>query len=180
MPIAAHNVAEIFAGNDVKTPGLYKLFISRYRTNAFGYEIWDRLYDGSVQLQSRILQSPNLSGVSCICDVHWRLDIISLKWHLQFWISLTCPSGRVVPNLTCSDENQLVLFLFCFFIASKLSLRRLCFYTCLSFCSQGGVCLSACWDTHTHPPWTDTSPRADTPLHSACWEILATSGQYAS
>ena len=52
MPIAAHNAAEIFAGKDVKTPGLDKLLISRYRTNAFGYEIWDRLYDGSVQLES--------------------------------------------------------------------------------------------------------------------------------
>ena len=41
--------------------------------------------------------------------------------------------------------------------ARKQSLRRLCFYTCLSFCSQGGgVSFSACWDTH--PPF-----RADTP-----------------
>ena len=70
MPIAAHNAAEIFAGNDVKTLGLDKLLISRYRTNAFGYEIWDRLYDGSVQVESRILQRANLSGVSRICDAH--------------------------------------------------------------------------------------------------------------
>ena len=70
MPIAAHNAAEIFAGNDVKTSGFDKLLISRYRTNAFVYEIWDRLYDGSVQLESRILQRTNLSGVSRICDVH--------------------------------------------------------------------------------------------------------------
>ena len=61
-----------------------------------------------------------------------------------------------------------------------------------------GVCLSACWDT---PPQADTPlvdtqeqtpPRsrhsqgsrhpqeADTPLHSACWEIQATSGWYTS
>ena len=84
----------------------------------------------------------------------------------------------------------------------------------------GGVCLSACWDTHppgqTHPwadppgqtplgqtplgqthPWSrhppppgrhplgrnpagQTPPWADTPLHSACWEIRATNGRYAS
>ena len=33
---------------------------------------------------------------------------------------------------------------------------------CQEFCSQGGVCLSACWDT---PPWEQTppSPAADTP-----------------
>ena len=68
--------------------------------------------------------------------------------------------------------------------ARKRSLRRLCFYTCLSFCSWGGVCLSACWDTHPpgsrHPPGTDipwsrhhpgsrhpqeqTPPRTDTPV----------------
>ena len=34
---------------------------------------------------------------------------------------------------------------------------------CQSFCSQEGVCLSACWDTH--PSWADSPPpRADTPL----------------
>ena len=29
-------------------------------------------------------------------------------------------------------------------------------------------------------PWEQTSPRGDTPLCSACWEIWATSGRYAS
>ena len=62
-----------------------------------------------------------------------------------------------------------------------------------------GVCLSACWDTYPHPrreqtpPWEQTpppssrppwgqtpSPGADTPLHSACWEIRSTSGWSAS
>ena len=42
-----------------------------------------------------------------------------------------------------------------------------------------GVCLSACWDTHT-PSWADTYPGRHTPLCSACWEIQATSGLYAS
>ena len=41
------------------------------------------------------------------------------------------------------------------FYARKRSLRRLCFYVCLSFCSQGYVCLSACWDT---PPGTRHPP----------------------
>ena len=40
------------------------------------------------------------------------------------------------------------------------------------FCSQGGVCLSAYWDT---PP-----PGADTPRCRACWEIRSTRGLYAS
>ena len=34
------------------------------------------------------------------------------------------------------------------FTALKRCLLRLCFYTCLSFCSRG---LSACWDTITSP-----------------------------
>ena len=43
-----------------------------------------------------------------------------------------------------------------------------------------GVCLSACWDTHPSGADTPLPPGADTPLRSACWEIRATSGQYAS
>ena len=43
-------------------------------------------------------------------------------------------------------------------LPSATKLRRLCFYTCLSFCSQGGVCLSACWDT-TPPPRGRQAPR---------------------
>ena len=69
-----------------------------------------------------------------------------------------------------------------FITARKRSLRRLCFYMCLSFCQQG-ACLSACWipplgtrhppgaDTpwdqvppqYQAPPWEQTPPRADTP-----------------
>ena len=46
---------------------------------------------------------------------------------------------------------------------------------------QRGVCPIACWDTPPtgtigkHPP-----PEQTPPGHSACWEIRATSGQYAS
>ena len=36
---------------------------------------------------------------------------------------------------------------------------RLCLYTCLWFCSRGG--------SARHPP-----PGADTPLHSACWDMV--------
>ena len=66
--------------------GLDRPLISRYRTNAFVYEIWDWLYDGSVQQESGIWWRINLSGTSCFCDVHWRREIISLKWNLQFLI----------------------------------------------------------------------------------------------
>ena len=61
-------------------------------------------------------------------------------------------------------------------IARKQSLRRLCFYTCLSFCSRGGGCLLQCMLGYTPPSF-----RADTPPHhSACWEIRTISGRYAS
>ena len=43
---------------------------------------------------------------------------------------------------------------------------RLCFHRCVWFCSQGGVCLSACWDKHplgADTPRADTPPGADTP-----------------
>ena len=56
------------------------------------------------------------------------------------------------------------------FTACKRSLRRLCFYTCLSVILYmgGGVCLSACWDSRLPPPeqtypWEQTSPQEQTP-----------------
>ena len=43
---------------------------------------------------------------------------------------------------------------------------------CQSFCSQGGVCLSACWDTHTalgrHPPGRHSLPSAYWDTHPPC------------
>ena len=50
----------------------------------------------------------------------------------------------------------------CLVTFRKRSLRTLCFYTCLSFCSQGG-CLPQCMLGYT-PPGADTpSPGADPP-----------------
>ena len=50
-----------------------------------------------------------------------------------------------------------------FFTTRKRSLRRLCFYTCLSvILFTEGVCLSACWDT-TPPPHKSRHPREQTP-----------------
>ena len=58
-------------------------------------------------------------------------------------------------------QIKVLTTLFLFITARKRSLRRLCFYTCLSLCPQGGVCLSACWDT---TPWDQTPPPgADSP-----------------
>ena len=48
-------------------------------------------------------------------------------------------------------------------LPSVTKLRRLCFYTCLSFCPRGGVCLSACWDTTPLGGGRHSSPRPGTP-----------------
>ena len=49
-----------------------------------------------------------------------------------------------------------------FITSRKWGLRRLCFYTCLSFSSQGG-CLPHCMLGYTPPPPGQTPPWADTP-----------------
>ena len=84
------------------------------------------------------------------------------------------------------------------FTARKRSLQRLCFYTCLSFCSQGGLphCMlryhtpGADTPQEADPPVADTppppeqtppTPGADTPpcaVHA--WRYGPTSGRYAS
>ena len=66
---------------------------------------------------------------------------------------------------------------------------------CQEFCSYGGVCLSACWDTtppgSRHPPpeqvpQEQAPPKQAVPLgadphpSSVCWEVRSTSGRYAS
>ena len=89
-----------------------------------------------------------------------------------------------------------------YYYRPQTKLRRLCFYTCLSFCPHGGgFCPSACWNAHgprdqrqTPPPPRDQrqtppprpeadplGPEAYTPPRChACWEIRATSGRYVS
>ena len=56
---------------------------------------------------------------------------------------------------------------------------RLCFYTCLWFCSQGAT--AGIPPPRSRPPGTDTPlSRNHHPRSSKCWEIRATSGRYAS
>ena len=64
------------------------------------------------------------------------------------------------------DEQAVCIPLECFLVtARKRSLGQGNIFrsVCQEFCPQGGVCLSACWDTHTHPLGVDTPPIADTP-----------------
>ena len=87
--------------------------------------------------------------------------------------------GSASVEKLCSHPS-ICMLLHAIFTARKRSLRRLCFYTCLSvILFTWGVCLSACWDSSPHPqeqtplgadtprsrhPGADTpSPGADTP-----------------
>ena len=54
----------------------------------------------------------------------WRIDLF-VNWHI-WWI---CQDFHKIPSILI-------------FTVRKRSLRRLCFYTCLSFCPRRGGCLS--------------------------------------
>ena len=80
-----------------------------------------------------------------------------------FWTSGDVSSGFQSVRL-CTARIRLPTLTVDIFTICKRSLRRLCFYTCLSFCPRGGgVCLSACWDTHT--PWADTPLAVHAGIH---------------
>ena len=98
------------------------------------------------------------------------------KGHFHLWPQkciyhlCNCVSIYVI-FLSCKGNKRFIAqFLWLLPAATKLWPRQY-FYTCLSFCSQGGFYLSACWDTT--PPWADTPlwsrppgsrpPQADTP-----------------
>ena len=80
----------------------------------------------------------------------------------------------IIKFLASTGVISPVYFSICYAMVEesiKRSLRRLCFYKCLSV--HGGGCLPQCMLGYT--------PREQTtPLRSACWEIRATSGRYAS
>ena len=72
------------------------------------------------------------------------------------------------------------------FTARKRSFRRLCFYTCV-YVHRGEYQAGTPWQVHPSPPpgrypLSGTPPWAGTPpfRSSACWEIRATIGRYAS
>ena len=69
-----------------------------------------------------------------------------------------------------------------FLLPSATKLRQGNIFTsvCQEFCPQGGLCLSACWDTHPSPLGRHP-PGADSPLGSACWDRHGyCCGRYAS
>ena len=75
----------------------------------------------------------------------------------------TCLNGSIA-NFVLFVKNTIIT-------ARKRSLRRLCFYTCLSFCPRegGGWWYSSMHHRSHDPPQTDTPPGqtppwADTPL----------------
>ena len=80
-------------------------------------------------------------------------------------------------------SRRSVIITLLIFTARKRSLRRLCFYTCLSVHGGGGVCPIACWDTtplgRHHPPG-QTHPSARHPPFAVHAGIRSTSGRYAS
>ena len=81
-----------------------------------------------------------------------------------------------VFSLSGKSKNQILCFPCA--VATLLFLHRSVSH---SVHRGGGVCLSACWDTQTHTPGKQTAHlESDTALRSACWEIWATSGSYAS
>ena len=66
------------------------------------------------------------------------------------------------------------------FLPSATKLRRLCFHTCLSFCTQG-VCLSACCDTlpgYTQEPPGPGIPRDQAPPPPAAETDTAADGTH--
>ena len=106
----------------------------------------------------------------------------------QFYVARICQVLRVYQGLI--------------FTARKRSLRRLCFYTCLSFCPQGGwYSPPPPWQAHPHPcrcprqahphppagtPPAGTPPGSHTPsrhppgMHSCVNKTLRLGPQYIS
>ena len=86
----------------------------------------------------------------------WRcLNTISSD-KLHFWSHTVYElSNQSRSNMKFTDFKNFLIILVDIFTARKRSLRRLCFYTCLSFCPQGG---SASVHAGRPPPWEQTPP----------------------
>ena len=109
----------------------------------------------------------------------WTLD----SWYLAATLRYKIGTGPV--RKLCSDlgetafgpiaqttTDSVVLFskeLWTTLLPSATKLRRLCFYTCLSFCSQGGG-VPQCMLAYHYPPRSRHPPEADTPPGAdPCW-----------
>ena len=130
-----------------------------------------------------ILKTFSTTLLHCTTARHWWSKTIIIV--IEVWVISkfkgffiwTFSNIFTMKSIHLSESGQLAFdwkAFFCsiLFTARKRSLRRLCFYTCLSFILfTGGVCLSACWDTtpeQTPPPRSrhpleQTPPGADTP-----------------
>ena len=86
-------------------------------------------------------------------------------------------------SLTCTTQEPIFTYLhrFHIFVCAKKTLRwtklrkgNVFTPVCQSFCSQGGVCPSACWDTPL--PWADTPPGRHPPANdpNGRWLLLRT------
>ena len=82
-----------------------------------------------------------------------------------------CPESSTFVTSSIQHTHPRVPFIF---TARKRSLRRLCFYTCLSV-----ILFTGGWSAPVHAGMHTPRSRYP-PRSSSCWEIRATSGRYAS
>ena len=119
-------------------------------------ENFDWLYKDSRSLYRGLSPSP-------ASDIWWpRLETCS-NWFTWGPHCTGPPTSADIWWLVTAVGKQAVrILLQCFLVitAHKRSLRRLCFYGCLSFCPQGG--LPQCMLGY-HTPWGADPPGPDTP-----------------
>ena len=147
--------------------------------------------------------------------MYGRRTFLSSLSHCTYVYKWTCTVfgdfqnlGKKWKGLDC-DCHTHVCYINVYFYRPQTNFAKVMFLHLSVILFMGGVCLSACWDTHPqsrhptgadtpwsrHPPEQTPPPRADThhpprskhppgadtsPPCSACWEIRATSGRYAS
>ena len=149
---------------------------------------------------TRVLEYPGFSTVD-VGDLAYQsfLDLIGVlgkKWK-NIWLGssqriITPPrrNHRSVPSLQWQIQDfsdrghQLLSFGRKPIITTcKRNLQRLCFYMCLSFCPQGGICLSAClenphvWAWRPHLDVGLETPPGQTPQLPPIWAWRAPKSQ---
>ena len=135
------------------------------------FSSWLQLLFDKIQTQDRDFGGPAKiwSDLSVLL-----IDLVALVIHLSETLaailSKFCPTYHVVVEI-CLGFSQDVRFYLndcnteietkkLFFTTRNEVGARLCFHRRVWFCSQGGVCLSACWDA---TPQEQTPPGTDTP-----------------